>query len=822
MFASFRFGPMPMTARDQNGSPNRNPAFNADEYAFIAVDLRRARRVASLRVCRSFLTVAGWLACGMWGVIGVSIAGEQTGEQIYRKQCASCHGAAGEGTPDDYPHLLTGDKSPAQLARLITRSMPYDAPGECVGDDASRVAAYIYESFYSRDAQARLKPPRIELSRLTIPQYRNTVADLIGSFRPAITVEAERGLRGEYSRRGRKKGNNGSINRLDPLVQFDFGATSPVAPTEEELQELAKDEKKDDAKKDDPHAFSVRWQGSVFAQETGEYAFIVKTENATRLWVNDMSQMLIDAGVKSGNDTEYKATVPLLGGRYYPIRLELNRTREKTASIGLWWQPPQRAAEVIPNRCLTPSRVPETFVLAAAFPPDDRSIGYERGSSISKAWDQAATDAAIETAGYVVAHFKELAGAGDQAPGRAQRLREFCGKFAERAFRRPLDDEQKQLYLDRAFAEAGPPDVAAKRAVLLALKSPRFLYPEIAHADDGFAIASRLSYGLWDSSPDQPLWEAARNQQLATREQIAAQATRMTGDVRARTKLRAFFLHWLRVDQVADLPKDAQAFPGFDAAVVSDLKTSLDLFLDDVLWSDASDFRQLLLGDSLFLNGRLSQYYGGSLPPEAPFQRVALEPGLRAGVLTHPYLTARFAYMGTSSPIHRGVFLMRSLLGRTLRPPPEAVVPLPPDLHADLTTRERVALQTSPAVCAGCHAMINPLGFGLENFDAVGRFRSEDHGRPVDATGTLELTSGETARFSGARELATLLANNPETHAAFVEQLFHHLVKQPIRAFSFQALPDLVRSFEASGCNVRRLMVEIMTLVARPPQRAAE
>ena len=271
----------------------------------------------------------------------------------------------------------------------------------------------------------------------------------------------------------------------------------------------------------------------------------------------------------------------------------------------------------------------------------------------------------------------------------------------------------------------------------------------------------------------------------------------MVNDLRTRAKLREFFLQWLKVDQTSDLAKDPKVFPEFNPAVASDLRTSLDLFLDDVVWGDSSDFRRLLLADELYLNGRLAEFYGAELPADAPFQKVKLDEQERAGLLTHPYLMATFAYTATSSPIHRGVFLSRSVLGRSLPPPPAAVAPLAPDLHAGLTTRERVALQTSPKACQMCHGMINPLGFTLEHFDAVGRFRKDEKGKPIDATGTYQTRTGETVTFAGARSLATFLAGSEETHAAFVEQLFHHLVKQPIRAFGSQELDGAARSFSS-------------------------
>ena len=140
----------------------------------------------------------------------------------------------------------------------------------------------------------------------------------------------------------------------------------------------------------------------------------------------------------------------------------------------------------------------------------------------------------------------------------------------------------------------------------------------------------------------------------------------MLKDLRARAKLREFFFQWLKVDQPPELAKDAKLYPGFDAAVAADLRTSLDLFLEDVAWGESSDFRQLLLGESAYLNGRLAKLYGVELPADAPFKRVPLDAKERAGVITHPYLLSTFAYTGSSSPIHRGVFLARSVLGKTL------------------------------------------------------------------------------------------------------------------------------------------------------------
>jgi hypothetical protein len=715
----------------------------------------------------------------------------------------------GEGTDENYPHALQGSRTVEQLARLIARTMPKDAPKKLSPEDAGKVAGYVYTTFYSREARERNKPPRIELSRLTVRQYRNAVTDLIGTFRGPLRWGDQRGLRGEYfNSRGFRRGQ-AVLDRVDPAVRFDFGTEGP------------------EPKKFDANQFSIRWQGSVLAPETGEYDFIVRTDHAARLWVNDSKRPLIDAWVKSGNDTEHRASIFLLGGRAYPVRVEFSKAKQGVddtkknkpppavpAAIALEWKVPGRAAEVIPARNLSPEPGPEVFVLTTPFPPDDRSLGWERGTSVSREWEQAETDAAVEVAGYVAADLAELSGASDGGADRPRRLRDFARRFAETAFRRPLTDEQKGYFVDRQFERAPDPDMAVKRVVLLVLTSPHFLYREINGGRDAYDVASRLSFGLWDSLPDKELLEAAAAGRLGTRDQVAGQAERMLGDLRAHTKVRDFLLQYLKVDQAPDLTKDPKRFPGFDRAVVSDLRTSLDLFLEDVVWGPSSDYRQLLLADSLYLNGRLAKFYGADLPDDATFRKVHLDAGERTGVLTHPYLLAAFAYTETSSPIHRGVFLARNVLGLSLRPPPAAFAPLPPSLHPDLTTRERVALQTRPESCQTCHGMINPLGFTLERFDAVGRLRDEENGHPVDATGMYQTRTGEVVKFAGVRDLATFLAGSEEVHEAFVERLFHSLVKQPVRAFGPRTLAELRDSFERNEFNIRKLMVEMVAVSA--------
>lgn len=756
---------------------------------------------------RSFTLIA--LA---WSLFAPAVSGAdpKAGEKLYRMHCVRCHGPTGEGTKK-HPQALAGTMPIAALAKLIDKTMPEDDPDKLNAAQSADVAAYIFDAFYSPAAQARVRPARIELSRLTVGQYRNATADLVAGFRGPARWGNERGLHGEYfSARGFQR-NKRIIDRTDPQVKFDFGTEAPVG-----------------GKFDAPHTFSIRWEGSVLPPESGTYEFVVRTDHAARLWVNDVKKPLIDAWVKSGSDTEYRASIALLAGRPYTVRLEFSKAKQGVddskknpnpkpvkASIALLWKPPHGTVGAIPARVLSPARSPEVFVVSTPFPPDDRSLGWERGTSVSKEWEAAATDAALETASYVMAKLAELSGVGENASNRPAKLRAFCGKFAELAFRRPLSTDEKKMFIDRPFETTKDADIAVRRSLVLVLLSPRFLYREVS-AGDAYAAAARLSFALWDAPPDEGLLKAAAAGKLATREQLKAQAERMLADPRARAKLRDFLFTWLKLDQPRDLTKDAKRFPGFNETAAADLRTSLELFLDDVMWGDGSDFRKFLLADYTYLNESLGKLYGVEVPPEAGFSRIVLNTGNRAGVLTHPYLLATFAYPAESSPIHRGVFVARGILGVTLRPPPDAFTPFAANLHPTLTTRERVTLQTKPAACITCHGVINPLGFPLERFDAIGGYREKDNAKPVDARGYYKTRSGREVKFTGAVELAQFLAASEEVHTAFTEKLFHHLVKQPVRAYGADKLDELRKGFAGDAFNVRKLAVEIAVTGAVP------
>ncbi len=734
-----------------------------------------------------------------------------SGAVIYADKCASCHGDMGQGISGAYENPLVGDRSIAELASIIDRTMPEDEAELCQGEDALAAAIFAFETFYSEDAQLRNQPPRPALARLTTNQYRQNLSDLYTFFRGRSVPDGERGLHGIYFNHAGWRDNKKAFERNDALIDFDYGEDSPGEGIE------AKE-------------FGIYWSGGIMVPETGRYEIVARGMGSFKVDFIDSTEPFFDNHVQSGDVAEYKQSVELVGGRIYPINVEFIKRERKTGNVTaqftLAWRPPHGVEQPIPTRYLYPGWTEQSFAPQTLLPPDDRSAGYERGSTISREWDEATTNGAIEFADVVSSRlwpwYRKERGKenGGEASDR-DLLRQFGCQLIDMAFRCPTSEELRKQYVDDQLAATTDDDEAVRRIVILALKSPRFLYPAAAPIQsDDFRLASRLALTMWDSIPDVELRNAAQDGTLHGDDAVRQYARRMLDDPRALAKTMAALHHWLNLSRIGEVSKSSELFPNFNDPLVADLRASLDLFLQSVVQSEASDFRQLIGADWSYTSDRIAEFYGESWRPTGEqsidrFSRTTADPQLRCGVITHPLVLSALAYNDTTSPIHRGVFLTRHLLGRVLRAPPEAFPPLSPDLHVDLTTRERVALQTSPETCQACHITINRLGFGLEQFDAVGIWRDLEKEKPIDSSGGYIDRSGRSHEFNGARELANYLINSDDAQSAFINRMFLHFVKQPPAVYGTQTMADLKAAFQQSEFNIRELIVNIAVVAAK-------
>ena len=734
---------------------------------------------------------------------------DHPGRAIYQRLCAECHADDGQGVEALAEDPLVGSRSLESLAGRIERTMPEDEEDLCVGEDAKIVAEYVYHAFYSEEARARNTPARIDLTRLTAPQYRNSVADLVQSFRGTLQHPETGGLDATYfggykfneRREMRDQNKTDRYERTDSIVRADYGTGVPEHP---ESAEFSNEE------------FSVRWQGSILPEETGVYEFVVRTRNGATLWVNEkrsdeLSDKTIDGWVAPSNEVrEETGKIFLIGGRPYPIRLEFFTYKEEKSFVELLWKPPHGVLHTIPESHLSPVWSHESLVVDTPFPADDRSVGYERGASVSKAWYDAVTGGAVQSADYIASHLNELVKSRPDDPEREKKVHAFAEQFVARAFRRPLDDEDKARFVDSHFKNAETVDIGMRRLVLFTLTAPRFLYPDWQQKEtpDQWDIAARLALALWDSVPDHRLLMAAQKGQTIHPNTVKSITNWMVWDWRTKAKIRGFFHHWLELERSVDLSKDESAYPEFSDAVLADLKTSLFLSTDEAVWGKDSSYRDLMLANSLYLNERLSKLYGAK-PIKGGFQKVSLDPQRRTGVITHPLLLSSLAYHNNTSPIHRGVFLTRNIVGMTLKSPPMANEFKEGKFDPNFTMRQKVTEMTRDKACMSCHTTINPLGFSLEHYDAMGRWRMKDQNKPVNSVSNFKTEDGETIKLTGARDVAEFAADTPSAHRTFIEQMFHHIAKQPILAYGPDTMDTLYTGFEESGFKIPELLKSI-------------
>ena len=741
----------------------------------------------------------------IWLALGLSTADLQAdsnslGYKTYQMQCADCHGKKGQGVKDEYNETLTGDWSLEKLTRYIDKAMPDDDPKLCAGKEAKLVAEYIYEAFYSPEAQLRNNPPQASLARLTARQYEISLADIMVEFlgKPPLPGEKQ-GLNAEYFNDRGYNSKKLVYKRVDPRVDFNFGEGVP------------------EQGKFDPKAFAIKWNGSIFAPETGIYEFIIVAENGCRLYVNDKSSKLIDAWVATRKKTEHKAEIKLVGGRLYPLTLEFFKYKGKNASIRLEWRPPHGNRETIPTEALFPQGSASTYVVNTHFPPDDTSAGYRRGTLVTKAWAEATTFAAVELATYVSLNLDRIARTKPDDPERKKKIRDFCHKFVGLAFRHPLDEVEKKQYVDLFLEKNQYSSEGVRRVILLALKSPKFLYPGLDDdPENSRTIASRMALAMWDSIPDNSLYNLASRDLLTKDGHLQGQATRMVRDPRTKTKLLEFFHHWLELHRDEYLSKDAEDFPGFGLDLINDMRTSLDKFINEVVWEDPSaDYRNLIRADYVYANQRIAKFFKSKHQVSGEsFEKLQLDGAKRAGVLTHPYLLTQFSYSQESSPIHRGVFLTRNILGRQIKPPAEAVIFKDEDFNPDLTMREKVEKMTSPSNCQGCHSTINALGFALEGFDALGRYRERIGNKHVNTQTTYETYDGKKMELKSASDIAEIAVNSPVAQDRFIEMLFQHATKQPLTAYGPNAASQLRQNFQKNEYNIQKLFIDICVLHA--------
>lgn len=469
------------------------------------------------------------------------------------------------------------------------------------------------------------------------------------------------------------------------------------------------------------------------------------------------------------------------------------------------------------------------------FPPDEEASGFDNQALalvvsplLAEHYLTAAEELATEHTPALMNQLPACSGPPTDHDACSADARAFIANFGKRAFRRPLSEDEVETYIN-LFEEGttlgesdDSPDVGVEMIIQAMLQSPHFLYRVefgMPNPDDpdvvpltSYEVASRLSYLLWNTMPDDALFEAAAADTLRTSAQIEAQARRMMGTPRAREAVKNFHRQWLGLDDVESrvlaLGKNAEVYPDYDEGLPALWRKETEAFLDYAVFEEDASVDVLFTAPYTMMNQELAEFYGLSGPVGDAFVRVDLDPARYAGFLTHAGLLALNAKPDRSSPIHRGKFVRSTLLCQP-PPPPPANVPEAPEVDTSKTTREQFSEHVSEAVCAGCHHLMDPIGFGFEHFDGIGRYRETEWGLAIDASGEFFETTDIDGPFDGAVELANRLGNSEQVKSCVVSQWFRFGYGRVETDADSCSIDEVEQAFAAAQYDIKELIIAL-------------
>ncbi|WP_437226474.1 DUF1592 domain-containing protein [Planctomicrobium sp. SH661] len=699
-----------------------------------------------------------------------------------QKYCADCHGNGsqeGDFALDRYADLESIQKDRAVWTKLLKLvelgSMPpSDATQPSPEERAAAVSWLDHQLFYV-DCSTLQNPGRVTIRRLNRTEYNNTVNDLLGiEFKPADNFPSDDV--------GHGFDNIGDVLTVPPLLIEKYLAAAE-AVSKAAIQ-----------------ARSPKYFEQKFA--TGS----LKTEGSVHPGSDEM--VFVSRGRVLA-----AATFPRDGEYQLRIQAFQDRGGQENAKMAVkLGESPLTTIEVKNSRRFEELTIP----FQASAGPAEFSIEFLNDFYDEKAEkhrDRNLHVGSIELEGPldVTDEERQRVSLTRSLPDENRSVRQAAAEnlhaFLPRAFRRPVTDEELARFsglVELAVEQGGSFEDGMEVALQAILVSPAFLFRveggrrqsgEVEILDD-YALASRLSYFLWSSCPDDELFELAQENRLHEPEVLKEQTNRMLRDPRAQQLVSNFAGQWLGLRKLdtRDIAPDPEKFPNFTPEIRKDLWKETELFFGSIVEQDRS-ILELLTAQYTFLNDRLAQYYGIEGVEGPHFRKVDLAGRHRAGLLTQGSVLTLTSYPNRTSPVKRGEWVLSVLLGDAPPPPPPAVPGLDETStkNPDLTFRESLILHRADPGCASCHKTMDEIGFGLENFDAIGRWRTEENGRPVDASGALP--DGQT--FNGSDELIRVLIGRRDDFArCLTEKMLTYAIGRGVDWYDRCAVDDILQSLE--------------------------
>jgi mono/diheme cytochrome c family protein len=405
-------------------------------------------------------------------------------------------------------------------------------------------------------------------------------------------------------------------------------------------------------------------------------------------------------------------------------------------------------------------------------------------------------------------------------PKNTEAAREMIANFARRAFRRPVtpDETARLLHIyESVRADGGSFEAGVRLALQAVLVSPNFLFrgelqpepdnPKAMRPVGDYALASRLSYFLWSDMPDEELFALAAGGKL--RNNLEPQVKRMLKDPKAHALVENFADQWLQIRALAAATPDPKTFPQFDDALRNAMQAETELFFEYIMRADRSVL-EFLDSDYTFLNARLAKLYGIPGVQGDDLQRVTLKDRERGGLLTQASILTVTSTATRTSPVKRGKWVLENILGTPPPPPLPEVPPLAEGAAAQLTgtLRQRLEQHRADPACASCHARMDPIGFGFENYDGIGAWRAREGEFPIDATG--QLLTGET--FNGAAEFKRLMLKTRRDQFArcLSEKLLTYALGRGLERYDKCAVDQITANLAKGHYKFSSLVLEIV------------
>jgi Protein of unknown function (DUF1592)/Protein of unknown function (DUF1588)/Protein of unknown function (DUF1587)/Protein of unknown function (DUF1585)/Protein of unknown function (DUF1595) len=410
----------------------------------------------------------------------------------------------------------------------------------------------------------------------------------------------------------------------------------------------------------------------------------------------------------------------------------------------------------------------------------------------------------------------------------------FVREFGAKAFRRPLNEQEAGVYTGLLRQEGARTNDflgGAQIVVEAMLQSPNFLF-RTEHGPDSefgqYETASRLSYFLWDTMPSDELRAAAEAGKLGTVAAVEATAREMLKDPRAKTSMDEFLAQWLRFDRALTATRERRLFRDFSPELAAAMTEETRQFFNYLVWQ-GQDFREFFSADYTFPSSALAELYGMPQPPEEYAKVPYPADSGRAGVLGQGTILTLTSSPSDTSPTGRGLFIREHFLCHQVPPPPAGVNTTLPMVSESkpLTNRQRLAIHLNSAPCKSCHSLIDTIGVGFEQYDAIGRHRDQltltfrkegeeedEKTKPtivkVDLDTTAHVQGIENSDFSSPKELGQILANDPTCQRCIVKQLFRYAMGREEQAADQPAIDEMLADFRSTGFQFRELMIALV------------